>query len=509
MRKTVLLSLIFVGLLSVGIGGYFLTDMIINNYFSGNTELIFISMPLEKIKGDPVPITFEIELEGAPRTTIETLEIGISSDTYSLNGSVTYELNQEIERGSHIVVVEMGPLINASTGLFALNVGEYDVYSFKITFENRVPEISENVDFSLNITNQLEVEQIINGDFSDSLNNWQGDRQNDKTEIGIVTHPSFEGNCIRFTNIETIDPGNSTWISISQTVNLTKSHYLSFDQEIESTNSSIEVNLFTNGIKSNMSLNLDISSLQNQLIHFGEGIGMSNVTLQVVFVYADNSTHVYLDNLSILQYEHRVFVFMLNDNWEISGKEVARDNLFTTMHETSAFFEKELGIKLIPVVELPWHPEDVSMSVVDTIALQTAGDLLGLDGSWDVEFGRSPDNHGFDLLTSFSNQTSEHFGFAYYERNAAFHFAESGELGEYSWIGIVADWAENLVQHEIAHNFGAYDRDRTDDPPSVMSKPVTPQQVWDDFSHGELWLQVNNWMIEDILLMLQNRAMFD
>jgi hypothetical protein len=200
---------------------------------------------------------------------------------------------------------------------------------------------------------------------------------------------------------------------------------------------------------------------------------------------------------------------MLNDNWEISGGDVARNDLITTMNDTSMIFEKELGIKLVPLLELPWYPEDVSMGVIDDIALQTTGELLGLDGDWDTNYGRSSDNHGFDLLTTFSNQTSDHFGFAYYKNNAAFHFAESEELGEYSYIGIVADWAENLVQHEIAHIFGALDRDRTFDPVSVMSKPVTPQQVWDDFSHGRLWLQVNNWMIEDILLMLQNRAMFD
>ncbi|MHA1199310.1 MAG: hypothetical protein ACTSQF_08190 [Candidatus Heimdallarchaeaceae archaeon] len=509
MKKSVLLGLIFIGLVSVGIGGYFLTDMIINNYLSGNAELTFVSMPLGRIKGETVPFSFAIELEGANKAMVNSAEIGISAEVYSLNESITYDLNQEIIRGSNFIRIEIGPLLNTSVGLFALNVGEYSIYSVKVTFESRIVEINENLNFSLSVTNPPEVEQISNGDFSENLSNWEGAIQDDKTVALISTHPSLDGNCVRFTNVETIEPGNSTWISISQTVNLTNTHYLTFNQEIESSNSSIEVNLFIAGIKSNMSLILDNASAQNQLIHFGEGEGLSYVTLQFVFIYADNSTHVYVDDISIRQYEHRVFVLMLNDNWEISGKEVARNDLFTTMNDTSSFFERELGIKLIPILELPWYPEDVSMSVIDDTALQTAGNLLGLDGIWDTGYGRSPDNHGFDLLTSFSNQTSDHFGFAYYKNNAAFHFAESGELGEYSWIGIVADWAENLVQHEIAHNFGALDRDRTFDPVSVMSKPVIPQQVWDDFSHGELWLQVNNWMIEDIMLMLQNRAMFD
>ena len=30
-----------------------------------------------------------------------------------------------------------------------------------------------------------------------------------------------------------------------------------------------------------------------------------------------------------------------------------------------------------------------------------------------------------------------------------------------------------------------------------------------DFTINRLWLQVNNWLIEDVLLMIANRAMFD
>ena len=141
--------------------------------------------------------------------------------------------------------------------------------------------------------------------------------------------------------------------------------------------------------------------------------------------------------------------------------------------------------------------------------LHDAGELLNLQDDWDIVYGRSSKNHGFDLLLTFSNRTSEHYGFAYYERNAAFHFGQSEELGEYSWISIVEDWAENLIQHEISHNFGAHDRDRLVSPPSVMSKPSTPEQTIADFTTNLLWLQVNNWLLEDILLMLKNRIMFD
>ena len=132
---------------------------------------------------------------------------------------------------------------------------------------------------------------------------------------------------------------------------------------------------------------------------------------------------------------------------------------------------------LIPILELEWHPIDASWDVVDDDAKAAAGVMLGLEGDWDVAAGRSAYNHGFDLLTSYSNQTSEHYGFAYYKMNACFHFGQSEELGEYSWLTIVADWAENLIQHEISHNFGAYDRDRTFFPPSVRLSIIINIQV--------------------------------
>ncbi len=510
MRKSILLGIIFIGLVGTGIGGYFLIDTIINNYFSGDATIIAYGYPSSSmIKGNPVNITVILVLDGTNKATIDTAEIDISSGTYSLNDTAIFDLNQEIVRGSNLIRISVGPLLNISKGFFALNVGAYLISSLKFTFESKIPTINEKTNFTIGVMNQRESERIENRDFDEYLNSWEVIAQDNRTATSISTHPSLENNSICFTNLETITPNNSTWLTISQTVALSQTHYISFEQIIESTNCSIDINMYINGTKTNISLSLDRFSPQNQIIYFGEGTGIAEVTLQIVFVYADNSTNVYLDNISILGYEHRVFVLLLNDNWEISGQEIARNNLTTTMEETSTIFERELGIKLIPLLELPWYPEDVGMSVIGNIAMQTAGELIGLEDSWDVEQGRSPNNNGFDLLTTFSNQTSDHFGFAYYERNAAFHFAESEELGEYSYIGIVADWAENLVQHEIAHNFGAEDRDRTVDPPSVMSKPVTPQQVWDDFSHGRLWLQVNNWMIEDILLMLANRHMFD
>ncbi len=509
MKKTTLFAILFVVLTTVGVGGYFIANTIILNYFSGKVDLVSITHSEEVLKGDPLTLHFELDIIGTNRLNVISVEIGINSSLYSLNDTIHYEVNQELVKGQDLLSINVGPLLNTSVGFFALNVGNYMVEFANITFEDKAPAIFVDLSLDFTVVNPPEEEKITNGSFQNGLNGWSINQMSDNVSVGISTHGFLDGDVLLINNNQDVHPTDSVWISISQTIELANTHYLSFEQVIESTNCSVEFTLFLDSTPVNMSLELNEASQQNQIIHYGEALGNVNATLLVSFTYADNNTNVYLDNTSILQYEHRVYVLTLNDNWETIGDEIGRPSTFETVINASYFFERELGIKLIPILELEWQPENLSSLVVDDDALASAGEMLVLETDWIVAMGRSNQNHGFDLLTSYSNQTSDHYGFAYYERNACFHFGQSEELGEYSWITIVGDWAENLVQHEISHNFGAEDRDRTFFEPSIMSKPANSDQVQADFLINRLWLQVNNWLIDDILLMLANRAMFD
>ncbi|MHA1202763.1 MAG: zinc-dependent metalloprotease family protein, partial [Candidatus Heimdallarchaeaceae archaeon] len=172
------------------------------------------------------------------------------------------------------------------------------------------------------------------------------------------------------------------------------------------------------------------------------------------------------------------------------------------IRNASTYFEKDLGIKLIPILELIWKPATTEYPAVHDYAKQIAGEQMGLEGDWEFFYGRSLNNNGFDFLSCFSNQTSDHYGFAFLNSNMAYHFAQSRELENYLGFSFSMpdEWAENIVQHEISHDFGALDRDRAIYAPSVMSKPYTVEQAL---------AQVNNWLLDDILLMLANREMFD
>jgi hypothetical protein len=491
-------------------GSYFLSKFLIERSNANKVQLISISIPEAIIKGESLETIIQLDIAGRKGVFIQKVEFEIYSQVYDLNGSISYEINKVTEHtGSYNLSAFIDPFLNTSMGYFALNTGEYILNSFEITFDENIPLIKRNVDFNFQVLNPSSEELLENGDFYNNLDGWELLRKDNNLTVEITEQDALNGNSLHIYNNQKITPENSTWVSISQQINTTNSHFISFDQYFEGSNFSIEINLLIDGIKSEMGVILDNFLEKDQLIYYGNVTDSVIVTLQINFLTAEVDTRFYLDNISIMKYEHRVFVVMLNDDWEIIGEEIGRKNLFESMYETSVYFEKHLGIKLIPILELEWNPYNTSKDVVDLIALNDAGEMLNLQEDWDVVYGRSPKNHGFDLLLAFSNETSEHYGFAYREMNVAFHFGQSEELGDYSWITIVESWAENLIQHEISHNFGALDRDRSEFAPSVMSKPSTPEQAIADFTTNLLWLQVNNWLLDDALLMLKNRAMFD
>ncbi|MEE9411330.1 MAG: hypothetical protein V3V41_10415 [Candidatus Heimdallarchaeota archaeon] len=508
LKKSILLPIIALIIIGICVGGFFLvSEFVINN----NEKILLKDVILPEVieKGEDLEISLQMEVRRS-NVFVLNINLGISSEEYNLNNKTTLEINRLIDKKGEInLTVTLGPLINTSTGFFALNVGEYRIISIDIVFDGRIPKFSKEIDKIFQVINPISEEQIKNGDFEDGINEWTIDKADSNIELNIVETNPVVSNRLHVINLIPIQPQNTSWASINQIVNLTKSHYFTFDLEIIGNNCSVEIKILMNDEPVNMSLFVNENSTKTQLIYYGEAIGETEISVYIRIIYAQIATDIYLDNLSIIQYEHVVYVVMLNDNWEMKGGDIVRKNLFVTLSEVSEYFERNLGIKLIPLIELNWHPDNTSISAVNLIGLEEAGERLNLEGEWEVSNGRSSKNHGFDLLSCFSNQTSDHFGFAYYEKNAAFHFAQSEELREYSWLTIIEDWAENLVQHEISHNFGAWDRDRTLFPSSVMSKPSTPEQVVSDFTSSKLWLQVNNWLLDDALFMLKNRAMFD
>jgi hypothetical protein len=512
-KKPLFTSLFLAFLIVVGLSGFFIAKTILDN--STGFELDIISVEENTTKGNPVKIVAEVFIGKRGDVLIENIQFGIFSEEYDFNTTTIQEINQtKSGKASYNITVFLHPLLNSSEGFYALNVGEYNLYSVNISFGEQLPTVFKKTNFDFSITNPGKEEKATNGDFRNESAGWEINKLDSTLITDIETSSPLDGSSFHISNIDNITVTNSTWVSISQDMNLTNTHFVSFEILLDKPGV-LGVNLTINDIPQTMSLILTESSSTDQLIYFEHTEGIANVTLQIIFTEITEYSNVYLDNISAVSYEHRVFIVALNDNWEVMDDKIIRKSPIIGITNASLYFEKDLGIKLMPILELNWHPPTTEYPDVYDYSKQITGDLLSLDGGWDVMSGRSSSNNGFDFLSCFSNQTSDHFGFAFLESNIAFHFARSRELENYiedyfpNGFSIPEEWVENIIQHEISHDFGALDRDRAIYPPSIMSKPYSAEQALADLAISKLWSQVNNWLLDDILLMLANREMFD
>lgn len=508
-KKPLFTSLFLAFLIVVGLSGFFIAKTILDN--STGFELNIISVEESTTKGDPVKIVAEVFIGKRGDVLIENIQFGIFSEEYDFNTTTIQEINQiKSGKASYNITVFLHPLLNSSEGFYALNVGDYNLYSAKVSFGEQLPTVFKKINLDFSITNPEKEEKTTNGDFRNESAGWEINKLDSTLIADIETSSPLDGSSFHISNIDNITVTNSTWVSISQDMNLTNTHFVSFEILLDKPGV-LGVNLTINNILQTMSLVLTESSSTDQLIYFEHTEGIANVTLQIIFTEVTEYSDVYLDNISVISYEHRVFIVTLNDNWEYRNDEVFRKNPMVYIRNASTYFEKDLGIKLIPILELIWQPATTEYPGVFDYAKQFAGETLDLGGDWEVFYGRSLSNNGFDFLSCFSNQTSDHYGFAFLNSNIAFHFAQSRELENYLGFSFSMpdEWAENIFQHEISHDFGALDRDRAIYAPSVMSKPYTVEQALADLAISKLWSQVNNWLLDDILLMLANREMFD
>ncbi|MBY8999450.1 MAG: hypothetical protein KGD64_00895 [Candidatus Heimdallarchaeota archaeon] len=508
-KKPLVTSIFLASLIVVGLGGFFITILVLDS--TTDFELNIISVEGNTIKGDSVKIVAEVYIGKRGDVLIENIQFGISSEDYNFNTTTIQEINQtKSGKASYNLTVFMYPLLNSSDGFYALNVGDYHLYSANVSFGEQLPTVFRKINFDFSIINPEQEEKAVNGGFMDEAVGWEINKLDTELIFDIESSSPLTGPSFHIFNVDNITATNSTWVSISQNMNLTNAHFVSFEMLIDKPGI-LGVNLTINDNLQTMCLALTESSPTDQIVYFENTEGIANVTLQIIFTEVTEYSNVYLDSISVISYEHRVFVVSLNDNWEYRDDEVFRKNPMAHIQNASTYFEKDLGIKLIPILELVWHPETTEYPAVHNYAKQIVGEQMGLEGDWEFFYGRSLNNHGFDFLSCFSNQTSDHYGFAFLNSNMAYHFAQSRELESYLGFSFSMpdEWAENIVQHEISHDFGALDRDRAIYPPSVMSKPYSIDQALADLVVSKLWSQVNNWLLDDMLLMLANRAMFD
>ncbi len=276
---------------------------------------------------------------------------------------------------------------------------------------------------------------------------------------------------------------NSTFILRSQ-INLTSVNFVKLSSSGKS-----PTNFFINGSSAVVTLN---SSSSANVAQF------SNTTkFEVVFNLEKGESLT----ISILVPKQLIVLYygIADDHWETNF-----ENPLITMNLVNKYFKEWFNIKFVFSIKINFvSPSTTNLPTMMLSAAKQFGEALGLmNNTWDIGPGKRKGNLGLDFLLIISNKTMSNYGMVLGDRNAGYNMASNvgGSLNARGFR-LAQDWADNLFQHEISHMFNAPDRYTGQDPPSIMTKSSTPEQVVSDISAGTSWLQINNWLPQDLVTM--------
>jgi hypothetical protein len=200
-----------------------------------------------------------------------------------------------------------------------------------------------------------------------------------------------------------------------------------------------------------------------------------------------------------------ILAVMASNNWEgIDADEPPFRNPEYYMSQVSHRFESIFNVSIIPVVIVEF--ESISGSdlfVLADEATQAVGKELQLESNtWKTGTGTQEENMGADILIILTNKTMDHLGIVLGAYGNAFNMAINarGSFFEGSYR-LPSNLADNLIQHELSHVFGAPDRWTDSDPASIMTK-TKPDDIYSDIFTGKFWLTRTDWLEEDIQTMI-------
>ncbi|MHA1115073.1 MAG: zinc-dependent metalloprotease family protein [Candidatus Heimdallarchaeaceae archaeon] len=502
------------------------TILIVTNIQLVKVEEIFIEK--EYIKGENVTLKVQMNKKIEEISEIDYCLVGIKSENYSYEGVFKANIEKieidNLKTKRTNITVSLKPLIKNENGYYALNVGNYEIESLELKIGRKIIKHRLNANFV--IKHGEEEERIKNGNFEQEGDYWIIEYNKEKFTLNFKENEYTDGKALILRkNEEKTETNQTSILTMTQKIKLKDIHYLEMDVKVISENESkVKLSVKINNKERKHVQEIDEKSKMHQKIIFGEikeENEEANISIEITTTEEINKDfEIIIDNVSIRAYEKKIFIAILDNNWKTAQGEVIRNETEIAVERASKYFEKNLGIKLMPLVRVEWKLESenkiISLDEMHEKAIKDAEKLLGLKQEWIVEKGRSEKNNGFDMLNAFTNRTGEHFGFIFGGENAAFHFAQSNYLQKalneagmgYIQVTIIDEWAESLVQHEVSHIFGAKDRDSREYEPSVMTKQLTTEEIIKAFIEGKMWLQCNNWLIEDMKIMIENVELF-
>ncbi len=221
-------------------------------------------------------------------------------------------------------------------------------------------------------------------------------------------------------------------------------------------------------------------------------IGIQNITLSF-----NSSQSELAFNFTLVNKKKVLLVGVADDHWSTNFPDHQ-----DILDEVNIQFGKWFNVTFIVAIVLPVdYKGSTSLPEAFDFAKVEFGSQLNLpNGVWTHTRGRSVNNMGLDLLLFNTNKTMSNYGMVIGDSIGGFNMvANAGGSLNANGFRLQPSWADNLFQHELSHVFGAPDRYTGEDPPSIMTKSETLQDLLDDLANGTLWLELTNWLDEDLL----------
>lgn len=391
-------------------------------------------------------------------------------------------INQTLDVGTYILNLELAISFNLYS-FMALNYGDYTINGFVVFYRQRQIDIQfiGEIDNNISVTNWPEYEQMENSEWEiDNVDTTTNFEYGSPTKI-IITPDPIEGSASLWTNITTTGYTN-VFYNVTGLVN------------------------------SEFQISLDgtqISGLANQSrLDIGRIFGYHNLSITVNITDSETITI----SISMITQHIPIFVVSANNHW--NGW--ATDRLTFEypdyyIRQVSRRFVNVFNISFMEVVRVDFETS-TKTNLFDLIndANREVGKALWLENNtWNIGPGPQAGNAGIDIELVFTNKTMDHLGIVIGAYGEAFNIAVNARGSIFSGnYRLPSSFADNLLQHEISHIFGAPDRwTSEDDGFSIMTKSA-PEDAWLDVILGRFWLFRTDWLEQDIQVMKEKSIIF-
>lgn len=424
-------------------------------------------------KGAMIPIIVHVEVIDV-HAYLDTLSVAIRSETYDKEAVQDVFMNETLAPGTYDLTYELSPSFY-SVSFLALNYGNYQFLNFSISYEQRRQPllITGLVDYSIEV---VPYESVNQADWLDWTNISTNGISVNKNNITLVADGA--GNTVMMTEIVTAGYTNVDYL-ITGAVNS----------------------------KVNISIGDTITNNLNGSIPIGVITDRTNLTLMANLT----DSEVVTISLGIHTRKNVIFTVSANNYWDgLSSDSLTFQVPNYYIRQVSKRYERTFNISFLEVAEFHFNKRS-GTNLFDLIAdakSQAAKSLDLYNPTWTADRGPMPENHGADIMFIFTNTTMDHLGVVIGTYGGAYNMAVNARGSKFQGdYRLPSSFADNLLQHEASHIFGAYDRWTYNEDPSVMTKSM-PEDAFYDIVLGYFWLLRTNWLEVDIQIMIRESTVF-